>query len=89
MVLDEVPGVFDFDLSYHLGKANVVVDALSQYGGKRSEKMSERNALILVMIHEYTELKFVALFDIEFSVEAKYGQEVVHWCYDCLSNLTV
>lgn len=67
---------FDFDLSYHPGKANLVADALSRQGDATPEMTAGRKALILAMIREYRDLESLAQFDISFTVEAKSGREV-------------
>lgn len=56
---------FYFDLSYYLGKENVVVDAMSKHGGREPEYTSLRNNQILCMIREYKEVESLTCFDFE------------------------
>lgn len=66
---------FDFDLSYHPGKANVVADGLSRYGGRQAEYRSLRNKEVLAMIREYRVLESLIGFDIQPAVDRCTGRD--------------
>ena len=60
--MNEVSGDYDFTLYYHLGKANVVADALS---------WKSRGVLASVVSREWQMLKIVGQFRLQYSDHAQ------------------
>lgn len=71
----DFPKLYNFDLSYHLDKANVVASVLSYNAGRRPTS-GVREIVFFAQILEYKELESLAQFDVSYAVEVEYGKEV-------------